>query len=349
MPRLRSSILTHLLSSPATSPVSPLHRLLSAAAPAISIQTTGFAVEEYLVSTCGLTRAQALKASAKLSHLKSPANPDAVLAFLAGLGLSAADVAAAVAKDPLFLCTGVERTLAPVVAGLSGLGVPRSEIARLVSVKASLFRRRSIVSNVALLQESGLGVCDIAKLCLTRPRLLSSNLERVQAAVASAEALGVPRGSGMFRYAIEAVAIFSEEKIAARVDYLKKTFRWSDADVSIAVCKAPLLIAKSKESLQCRSEFLISEVGLEPAYIAHRPVMICYSLEGRLIPRYHVVKFLKENGLLKCDSSYYTVFKVSEDVFLARFISPHKEVAPQLAEDYAAACGGEVPARFRFT
>ncbi|KAE8797890.1 hypothetical protein D1007_26902 [Hordeum vulgare] len=62
MLRLRSSILAHLLSS---SPV---------ASPAV-------------------------KASAKLSHLKSPAKPDAVLAFLAGLGLSGADVAALVAKD----------------------------------------------------------------------------------------------------------------------------------------------------------------------------------------------------------------------------------------------------------
>uniref|UniRef100_A0A453MQW7 Uncharacterized protein n=1 Tax=Aegilops tauschii subsp. strangulata TaxID=200361 RepID=A0A453MQW7_AEGTS len=236
MLRLRSSILAHLLLSPATSPpLSPLHRLLSAAAPAISTPTTGFAVEEYLVSTCGLTRAQALKASAKLSHLRSPAKPDAVLAFLAGIGLSAGDVAALVAKDPLFLCASVERTLAPVTAGLSGLGLSRSDISRLVSVTAGLFRHRSIVSNVALLQESGLGVCDIAKLCLNRPRLLSRNLERVQAALASAEALGVPRGSGMFRYAIEAVASFTEEKITARVDYLKKTFRWSDADVSIAV------------------------------------------------------------------------------------------------------------------
>ncbi|EMS35651.1 hypothetical protein TRIUR3_26522 [Triticum urartu] len=386
MLRLRTSILTHLaIPSSSAYPCSSLCRLLSATAPPISPNPSSFAVEDYLVGTCGLTRPQALKASAKLSHLRSPAKPDAVLAFLAGIGLSAGDVAALVAKDPQFLCTSVERTLAPVAAGLSGLGLSRSDISRLVSVTAGLFRHRSIVSNVqyclpllgsfenllhavshgsslvgsdlervvkpnvALLQESGLGVCDIAKLCLNRPRLLSSNPERVQAALASAEALGVPRGSGMFRYAIEAVASFTEEKIAARVDYLKKTFRWSDADVSIAVCKAPNLIVKSKESLQCRSEFLISEVGLEPAYLAQRPAMVCYSLQGRMRPRYHVVKFLKENGLVKHDPSYYTVFKESEKYFVDKFICPHKEAAPHLAEDYAAACRGEVPTRFRFT
>ncbi|KAI4982261.1 hypothetical protein ZWY2020_022753 [Hordeum vulgare] len=124
--------------------------LVSAAAPAVSANPSSFAVEEYLVSTCGLTRPQAIKASPKLSHLKSPTNPDAVLAFLAGLGLSGADVAALVAKDPKFLCAKVERTLAPVVVGLTGLGLSRSQIARLISLTPDTrhFRCRSIISRL---------------------------------------------------------------------------------------------------------------------------------------------------------------------------------------------------------
>ncbi|XP_044430352.1 uncharacterized protein [Triticum aestivum] len=121
MLRLRSCVVAHLLPSPITSHGYALRRLLSATT-AVS-PPTGFAVEEYLVGTCGLTRAQALKASAKLSHLKSPAKPDAVLAFLAGLGLSSADVAALVARDPKFLCAGVEATLSPIVVELTGLGL----------------------------------------------------------------------------------------------------------------------------------------------------------------------------------------------------------------------------------
>ncbi|KAM3297181.1 hypothetical protein ACQJBY_039185 [Aegilops geniculata] len=307
MLRLRRCVLAQVLSPLSASPVSPLHRLLSAAAPAIS-PSPSFAVEEYLVSTCGLTRPQAVKASAKLSHLKSPANADAVLAFLAGLGLSAADVAAVVAKDPQFLCASVERTLAPVVAGLSGLGLSRSDIARLASLSRYSFRYRSIVSklkyymplfgsfenllralkknfylhsanlddvvkpNVALLRECGLGACDIAKLCISEPWLLAANPERLQAMVACAENIGVPRGSAMFRHALHAVAFLSEDKIAARVNYLKNTFRWTDAEVGMAVSKAPTVLTRTKQFLQRRSEFLISDLGLEPAYIAHRPL-----------------------------------------------------------------------------
>nr|BAJ87457.1 predicted protein [Hordeum vulgare subsp. vulgare] len=380
MLRLRSRVLARLLSSPATSPVSHLRPLLSATAP-----TAGFAVEDYLISTCGLTRPQALKASTKLSHLKSASKPDAVLAFLAGLGLSAADAAALVTRDPQLLCTSVEKTLAPNVVQLTGLGWSRSEVAQLVSVAGANLRPRSVVSkllyllllfgsfesllralkfnsnllqhdldravkpNARFLRECGLDPCAISKLCVTQPWLLTTAPERVRLMVASAERIGVPRESRMFRHALQAVAFLTEDKIAAKVDYLKNIFRWSDAEVGIAVCKAPCLLRKSRELLQRRSEFLISEVGLEPSYIAERPVIILYKLEGRMRPRYCVVKFLMENGLLKRDPSYNTVFKESEKVFAEMFICPHKEAAPQLAQDYATACEGAVPTRFRFT
>jgi mTERF domain-containing protein len=148
MLRLRPSlILARLLSTPSAAPVSQLHRLLSTAPAAVS-PIHGFNAEEYLVGTCGLTGAQALRASTKISHVKSPANPDAVLAFLAGLGLSSTDVAAVVAKDPKVLCSAVEKTLSPVVTGLAGLGLTPDEITLLVSLAPRIFRYRSVVAKM---------------------------------------------------------------------------------------------------------------------------------------------------------------------------------------------------------
>ncbi|KAM0839432.1 hypothetical protein ACQ4PT_060317 [Festuca glaucescens] len=314
MLRLQRCILARLLSSPSASPTPSLQRLLSVAAPAAS-SSSGFAVEEYLVATCGLTRAQALKASAKLSHLKSPTNPDAVLAFLDGLGLSSADVAAVVAKDPEFLCASVEKTLAPVVVGLSGHGLSHAEIARLFSLARREFRHRSMVSSLPYYLWL-LGFTENLVQFLKRSSsLLGYSLEKV-ARVACAEGLAVPRGSGMFRYALEAVAFLGEEKITAKMDYLKNTFRWSDAEVAVAVSKLPAMLTRSRDILQSMSEFLIFEVGLEPAYIAHRLALLSYSLEGRLRPRYYAVKFLKEIGLLDRDRSYYSAVMVTDKVFM---------------------------------
>ncbi|KAM0883161.1 hypothetical protein ACQ4PT_031810 [Festuca glaucescens] len=385
MLRLQSFIAARLLSSTSAALISPLHRLLygAAAAPAVS-PNPSFAIEPYLVETCGLTREQALKSSAKVSHLKSPSKPDAVLAFLADLGLSSADVAAAVAKDPKLLCASVERTLVPNVAGFKALGLSRSEIARLVSLTPSNIRLASAVSNlpyylhlfgsyenliralkfgtelltrnlekvvkpnVAFLQECGIDAIGIASLCLAVPRLIGTKPEHVRAMAVLAETVGVPRGSGMFRLALQAVAFRSEETIAVKVEHLKNAFRWSDAEVGIAVCKFPMVLKMSKDMMQSKSEFFISEVGLEPVYMAHRPSMLYLSLEGRLRPRYYAVKFLKENGLLDRDRSYYASFIKREKVFLENYIHPYKETAPRLAEDYAAACRGEVPTNFRF-
>ncbi|XP_047080183.1 transcription termination factor MTERF4, chloroplastic-like [Lolium rigidum] len=375
MLRLRSCILTRILSPPSSAtPTSPLHRLLSAAA---ADPSPAFAVEQYLVDICGLTKPQALKASAKLSHLKCPSKPDAVLAFLAGIGLSSADIAAAVAGDPQLLCADVDKTLAPVVAGLTGHGLSRTEVARLVSLGRTIFRCRSIVSNlpyylslfgsyenlqqllkqrpellgcslekvvkpnVAFLRECGLGDC-----ILSTPRILSTNPERLPAMVACAQGLGVPRGSPMFRHVLYAVAIIGEDKVTAKVDYLKRTFRWSDAEVGAVACKTPQLLSRSKDTLRRLSDFFISELGWEPADIAHRSVALTYSLESRLKPRYYAVKFLKKNGFVKCFPSYYTIFKRTDKVFVERYICPHKEAAPNLYEDYVAACKGEVSTRF---
>uniref|UniRef100_A0A453MUE2 Uncharacterized protein n=3 Tax=Aegilops tauschii TaxID=37682 RepID=A0A453MUE2_AEGTS len=373
-----------ILSSSSAAPNTSLCRLLSAAADPIPSNPSSFAVEEYLVGTCGLTRPQALKASKKLSHLKSPANPDAVLAFLSGLGLSGTDAAAVVAKDPLFLCAKVDKTLVPVVAGLAGLGLSPPEIARLVSVAHYCFRTRPIVSkmryylplfgsfdnflralqrsscllssdlgkvikpNVVFLRECGLSDCDIVKPSVPVSRMLTTNPERVRAMVACAERLGVPRGSGMFRQALQAVAFLNEDKIAAKVDYLKNTFRWSAAEVVIALSKAPMLLRISKDMLQRKSKFLLSEVGLEPMYIAHRPIITCLSLEGRVRPRYYVLKFLKENGLVDRELGFYTAVSTPEKYFVDKYICPHKKAAPHLAEDYATACKGEMPTNFLF-
>jgi mTERF domain-containing protein len=218
--RLRSCIASHILSSPSTSAISTLRRLISAAAPAISPHpevAVAVAAEDYLVDTCGLTRVQAMTASTKLSHrLKSRAKADAVLAFLADLGLSSTAVTAIVARDPKFLCAQVDKTLAPNVAELTGLGLSPCEIARLVSLAPNHFRRRTIVSylqyylslfgasgkllrtlerspylvganlervvkpNIEFLRQCGLSACDIAKVCIPVPRLLTTKQERIR-------------------------------------------------------------------------------------------------------------------------------------------------------------------------
>ncbi|CAL5043689.1 unnamed protein product [Urochloa decumbens] len=112
-------------------------RFAAAAASAASADPAPFAVEDYLVASCHLSRDKARKASKakELSKLKSPSKPDAVLAFLSGLGLSPPDIAAAVARYPGLLVRAVDKTLAPRVADLRDFGLSPSQIARFVRLE----------------------------------------------------------------------------------------------------------------------------------------------------------------------------------------------------------------------
>ena len=216
-----------------------------------------FDAETYLAATCGLTPSQTLKASKHLSHLETPDQPDAVRAFLAGLGLSKADVAATIARSPRFLCCSVEGSLAPRVSQLRDMGLSPPQIARLVPrvphafvspayvsrlafflsffgsfdrLHAAIRRdaklltrsvERVVEPKVALLRQCGLSVRDIAYVVSLATRQFAGSQERLEAAIARAEELGVPRGTPMFRHALVVAYTVRLEKAASRMELLK--------------------------------------------------------------------------------------------------------------------------------
>nr|CAB3448095.1 unnamed protein product [Digitaria exilis] len=343
----------------------------TAATPAPSTST--FAVEDYLVASCHLTPPQALKASKSLAHLKSGSNADAVLAFLAGLGLSPKEVAAVVASNPRILCARIDRSLAPISAELRALGLSPSQVARLAQIAGRYFLCRSFVSkvrfwlplfgsrerllqasdwnywlltsdlekvvepNVVFLKQCGLSSADISKLLVAAPRLVTMHPEYVQDAVRRATQLGVAPGSQMFRHALSTAGCIGQEKVDAKVAVLKETLGWSQEEVNLAISKAPRILVASEERLRRNAEFLLNEVGLPPQYIARRSVLLMYSLERRIVPRHLVLKALKERGLVEQDRCFFNVVAPTEEKFLEKFVAPFEESIPGLADAYESA------------
>ncbi|CAO2040668.1 unnamed protein product, partial [Urochloa humidicola] len=246
----------------------PLHRRLLC-----STISGRFVVEDYLVDTCGLTPAQARKASKYLLHLKSPEKPDAVRAFLAGFGVSKADAATAITRDPRLLCSSVDKTLTPQFAQLRQIGLSPAEIARLMTIfprisplmisriafyhsflgsydkvhtaiRSSAYLLSTDVDNVVkpnieLLLQCGLTPGDVASLCSRVAVLFTKEPERVMELVARADKLGVPRNSGMFKRALEIVHKQNPRTISAKIDFLKRALGCSESEVAIAVCCMP--------------------------------------------------------------------------------------------------------------
>ncbi|BAH93395.1 Os06g0224500 [Oryza sativa Japonica Group] len=314
MIHLRRCVLSRLLQPPCLTAATHansllslhLRRLLSGAA-------EPFAVEDYLVESCGLTRARAEKVSGKLSHLRSPSKPDAVLAILSGLGLTRPDIAAAVASDPRLLCARVDRTLDARVAELGGIGLSRSQIARLIPLARGGFRIKSLGSKLAFLVTVPGGCQD--------------------------ELWAIKPGTRLFALAVVKFAILSQGKITKKSGLFKK-LGWSQEDLSLAAKNMPSILAMGEKRLRQRMKFLTEDVGLEIPYIAQRPALMFYSIERRLLPRHCLINVLKRNGLLKINYDFYSTALISNEKFLDKFVHPYVESVPGIGDAYASSCAG---------
>jgi mTERF domain-containing protein len=359
---------------------SSLHHLfLYSTAAATTKPAAPFVAEQYLVTTCGLTPEQALRSAKYLAHLKSSSNPDAVLAFFAEIGLHKADVAAAIAMSSRILCLRVDETLTPRIGMLRDIGLSTPQISRLVTVAPLIFSNPTKISrlpfylsllgsydkvhtalkrnilllsrniesvvepNVAFLRHCGLSDCEIAKLLLASPRMLALEPEAVKEIVVCADMLGVPRNSRMFKRILSAIASITPPRVGAKLDFLRKALGCSETEVGIAIGKLPNILCSAEDKLNRSVEFLKMEVGLNAVYIVHRPALLGYDLKKRLMPRYYVLKILKEKGLVKENVDFYGVVSKTEKKFVERFLDPHKESVPGLSDAYAAACAGQVP------
>ncbi|CAD6205772.1 unnamed protein product [Miscanthus lutarioriparius] len=373
MLRLRNCILPHLFSSSrrSTSCIAPLHRLLSGSAAAAS---NPFTVADYLVARCGLSGEQALKASKSIPGLRSPSKPDAVIAFLAGLDISGTDLATVVAKDPRLLCADVGKTLSPRVAELRSLGLSSHQVGQVVLAAQTRIRSRSLCRNfefwlgvfgsfdellrfvkmngsllsvnldkvakpnLALLQRCGMQISDIPSTFLSR--ILVRSTKHLQETLARVAELGIQQGSWAFPFAFMRFAMFNREKLDSNIQLFEK-LGWSRDDIASAVRKAPNILNLAPERVHKNLDFLMGDVGLQMPDIVHRPVLLLYSVERRLLPRYYLMKFLKDRGLMTSSLSFSTIALMGNDNLLGKLVLPHEMSVSGLAAAYASSCAGK--------
>jgi mTERF domain-containing protein, mitochondrial len=377
MIHLRKRVLSLLLHTPSSGPapcISPLFSLRRLSTATTPIAASPFSAEDYLVANCGLSRAQATKASKILSHLKSPSKPNAVLAFLAGLGLSTTEVATVVAGDPRFLCADVGKNLGPRLVELSELGLSRAEIARLILISQSSFRRsvhrrnlefwisvfgsledllrvlkvnNSLLNidlekvakpNLAFLQRCGISATDFRYRFMLR--MLTRSPKHLEEALERVDEFGVSRTSWVFPNALALFAILSREKLTMNIQMFEK-LGWSRDDIALALSRSPQILGLTEERVRRNFEFLVGEVGLEIPYIARRPVLMMCSLERRLLPRHCLLDILKARGLLNAKYAFYSIAVIGNEKFLQRFVYPYEKSVRGLTAAYVSSCNGK--------
>ncbi|GAB2289522.1 hypothetical protein Dimus_023832 [Dionaea muscipula] len=193
---------------------------------------------------------------------------------------------------------------------------------------------KALQPNFELLKSYGISDERLLKFLANSPRYLSLNPKRVQEGLVRVEQeLGIPRESGMFLYGFKVMIALSKRDLELRFEMFKR-YGWSESDVRAMSKRMPESLLTSEAKLKTRVDFFINKRGYEIGFLAARPCLLMYSMEGRILPRYVVMQVLQERNLLRRNPSIYTVMYLSESRFLDAYVLPFKDELPELYEAY---------------
>ncbi|RHN72304.1 putative transcription regulator mTERF family [Medicago truncatula] len=166
---------------------------------------------------------------------------------------------------------------------------------------------------------------------MDRHTATTMNPPRFEKAVVEVKELGFKPETTFFIVALRA-KINRKFLWERKIDVYKK-WGWSEESFVSAFLKYPWCMLASVNKIEATMNFFVDHMGWNPIVLAKHPILLLLSLEKRVIPRAFVLKFLESKGLIK-DAKLAAAFKVSEDVFLKRFVTCYEEEASQLLKLY---------------
>ncbi|CAN6567057.1 unnamed protein product [Malus baccata var. baccata] len=311
----------------------------------------------YLINSCGVSPKNAISASKRVK-LRSPERADAVLAILRNHGLSETQITNIVRNRSEVLQLDPEETLLPKLEFFRSIGVSRQDLAITLSympqlLTTSLENRilptynflRSLLSekNVAsatepkirILRELGMSQFCISRLIAYYPCTLMLKPKEFCQVVDEVKKMGFDLGKVTFLMAMRALCGKSKVR-CNRNQEVYKNWGWSEDDALTAFRKNPQCMITSEEKIMQVMDFLVNKMGWSSTTIAKYPIVLCYSLEKRIIPRCSVVKVLLAKGLLKDvqNVSLCSLLSPAEKGFLERFVARYIDEVPQLLSVY---------------
>nr|XP_018674842.1 PREDICTED: uncharacterized protein LOC103969663 isoform X7 [Musa acuminata subsp. malaccensis] len=307
------------------------------------------------LESCELSSKEAAKRAKDRICEKELSSSSPSIEFFKQSGWSDPLVMKLLQREPRLLRANVETILKPRMRSLQDMGFSDTEIVQLVSSCPCLLyirdiqpridfwrsllgsnemlikacRRnmfllasslaRKIEPNVSLSRECGISEQHIAQMVVRLPSFLCHTEKCIKEAIKHVEELGVSRDCKKFPRALLTVVTLSRSRLDATFATLI-SYGWSQPDCVAAFRKHPSIWSLSKKTLCDKMTFLMKEAGCELTYIICRPVLLTYSLEKRLRPRYEVLNFLDQNKLLDKGHDLLSVILLTEEKFRNKFL-----------------------------
>ncbi|XP_059438576.1 transcription termination factor MTERF15, mitochondrial-like isoform X1 [Corylus avellana] len=325
----------------------------------------------YLINSCGLSPKSAILASQSM-NFENPKRPDSVLNLLKENGFTNTQISKIVRVRPLFLLSDPEKTLLPKIEFFRSVGVSSSDLSEILSSNPLLLARslqkqlipsydflktvllvdekvlatlkraprsflynvtNNMTPNIAHLRQLGLPQSTISFLVSNYPSEAFAKHTRFVEAVQQVMEMGFNPLKTVFVLAIQVLLKMSKPKLESKLE-LYKRWGWSEDMALSAFKRHPNCMLLSDGKITKAMDFLVNKMGWPSANIAINPVVLFFSLEKRIMPRFSVIQILQAKGLVKNDLSSGSFILPSEKCFVEKFLIKFQDDVPELLNVY---------------
>jgi len=326
----------------------------------------------YLINSCGVSRTLARELSNKV-NLKTPDGPNAVIDTLSNYGFSKSQLAKLVVRHPSVLFLKVEDTLLPKLEFFRSIGLSNTDIPKILTAHHLILRRNlkkciipryeivksvvrddrevvraiknaplgfvygdlrnKLVPNINILRQCGVPQASISHLVTNALSATYVEHSRFVEAIKTAKEMGFSPLKIGFVVAIHVLVTTRKEVWDSRFEVYER-WGWNREMTLRAFRKFPSFIKFSGETFSRKMSFLVKDMGWPSEAIAEYPLVVAYSLEKRIVPRFSVIKILKSKGLLEKNVHFSSIICTSEEKFLEKFVVNFQNVLPLLPDLY---------------
>ncbi|PKA48055.1 hypothetical protein AXF42_Ash015818 [Apostasia shenzhenica] len=346
-------------------------RLLHGSSPQTLNPSISDLTVSYLIKSCGLSPAAALSVARKFT-IKSTGNADSFLSLLTSYGLSQLQITNVVYRRPILLSLNPEMRIKPKLDFFLSVGYSRAGLIELIcadpsNLTASLERKirpnfnqlRSILGssrdvavaiknfpqlirinldgavlpNMKTLRDIGVPEQRIIMLATLFPRQISRNPNHFNQAVELLKKMGFDPSKVAFIMGINVLSGLLKATWDRKWEVYRR-LRWSEEEISSAFRKHPFCMLVSDEKIKKIMEFFTEKMKWEPSYLAARPVLLSFSYEKKILPRYEIFRLLESESLVNRKLGFATFLIIPEREFIRKYVINYAAQVPQVLEIY---------------
>uniref|UniRef100_A0A2P2JYN2 Uncharacterized protein LOC8276328 isoform X2 n=1 Tax=Rhizophora mucronata TaxID=61149 RepID=A0A2P2JYN2_RHIMU len=328
---------------------------------------------QFLVKSCGLSLESAVSASKKIElHEKKLQKIESVVEFFKCHGFQDILLAKLIGKVPRVLKCRLQSNLKPkfeflIENGFAGqllqdlifsnapilfrsLGshikpsieylrcfIDSNEQIVVASNRSSWLLTKNLKAlmqpNIEFLLKEGMPVKSISKLIVRQPRALLALPRRMTNAVKAVKNLGLQPETPSFGEAVRSLLAITESRLMKKMEVFK-SMGWTEEEILLAFKQVPRCFQCSERKLQSSLDFYVNSLNLAPHTIIATPLLLLYSIDKRIRPRYNVLKFLELKKLIKIDKRIVWWLNMNEKNFVEKCIRKYVDEYPNLLKVY---------------